>query len=83
MRSGEQNESGSSAESPSKSPSSSIGGEVWLWQPREDISLYELAEALGVLLPATAAPKGIAWLSDAIATLPPTVARHFTDRNKS
>ena len=49
----------------------------WYWEPKPDITLHELAQALGVLLPlvADASPEKAEHL---VARCPPNVARHFT-----
>lgn len=45
------------------------------WAPKDDITIYELAMALGILLPAA----GGSWrnLAQEIESLPPAVRRHF------
>jgi hypothetical protein len=47
----------------------------WTFEPKPDISLYELALCLGPLLAATGGTK--ASLTDYINELPPEAKRHF------
>jgi hypothetical protein len=49
-----------------------------LWEPKPDITLYELAEALGVLLPAIGGATS-ETVKDAVNSLSPNVRRHFRD----
>jgi hypothetical protein len=45
------------------------------WEPKEDITVYELASALGVLLAVTSGTRKSA--EQMIAKLPDNVRRHF------
>lgn len=49
-----------------------------LWTPKEDITIWELAVALNVLLPAVGGNSNPASLERVFNTLPDQVKRHFT-----
>jgi hypothetical protein len=51
---------------------------TWIWLPQADITLWELAMALNVLLPVTAGAATPEYVDNLISKLPPDVARHFT-----
>ncbi len=52
--------------------------EQW-WRPKDDISAYELALALPVLILMGSRPHSFN-VEDAVKALPVEVARHFTDQ---
>jgi len=48
----------------------------YYWRPQPDITVYELSEALGVLLPATSMDDP-EMIDDMVDDLPVDVRRHF------
>lgn len=49
----------------------------WNWEPKEDITVYELAAALSVLLPATGGGASAKDIDEMVRKLSPSVVRHF------
>lgn len=47
------------------------------WEPKEDITTYELARAIEVMLIAVGGGWALAAAEQHLANLPPAVSRHF------
>ena len=52
-------------------------GKIYVWEPQQDITAYELALVLPVFIIAAAKPHFIDGVDDMISDLPEEVARHI------